>query len=264
MKKHRIALLAFTLTSVAALASANAADMYITGPAGPGGYKDAPHVASWAGFYAGVNGGYGWSASNGLVDPDDHVCFRGVSPSGGFGGGQIGYNWQGLWNPNLVLGLEADIQGGGIDEKKSEGASFFSFESENSRLDYFGTVRGRLGYAFGSSLLYATGGFAYGGLHNEFDGVVASKNGLVLLEWKNNGTATGYVAGGGYEYKFNPAWSLKAEYQYIDLGRNDMTHFFSPGHVVSICFDDTCKNDAFHTVRAGLNYHFGTAYEPLK
>jgi outer membrane immunogenic protein len=248
MKKYRVGLLAFTLTSVAALASANAADMYVAPPAGPGGYKDAPYVARWAGFYAGVNGGYGWSDHNdqfAVLPP-----FGGIDPKGGFGGGQIGYNWQGVWHPNLVLGVEADIQGAGIEDKRTAfGVDF------KSSLDYFGTVRGRLGYAFGSSLLYATGGLAYGGIHNEIS--------AAPVFFKKDVTATGYAVGGGWEYKFNPAWSLKAEYQFIDLGRND------PALAgVNLCTAAAgalkCSDDAFHTIRAGVNYHFGSTYVPLK
>jgi outer membrane immunogenic protein len=252
MKK---ALLGLTLTSVGALASANAADMYVPGPAGPGGYKDAPYVASWAGFYAGVNGGGAWSEfSDKFAVPNQN--FGGISPSGGFGGGQIGYNWQGVWHPNLVLGVEADIQGAGIEDKKSVN----SFDFFRSRLDFFGTVRGRIGYASGPSLLYATGGFAYGGIHNEFNdgGIVDAKS----------GTATGYTVGGGYEYKFNPAWSLKVEYQYINLGRSDPPLPLGVLGVTTVCnpaFEAAkCEDDALHTVRAGLNYHFGSGYAPLK
>ncbi len=85
-----------------------------------------------------------------------------------------------------------------------------------SELDWFGTVRGRIGYAFDTSLVYFTGGFAYGGLDNQID-----IDHLEYWRYQNDGTATGYVLGGGYEYKFSLAWSVKAEYQYINLGRND-------------------------------------------
>src|SRR5258706_13123413 len=103
----------FGLTLISALAlgafSANAADMYRAAPAG--GYKDEPvYVANtWTGFYVGVNGGYGWTPSDSTFGTD-------FSPSGGFGGGQIGYNWQGAFGlgSHLVLGVEADIQGAGI------------------------------------------------------------------------------------------------------------------------------------------------------
>src|SRR5262249_15511246 len=134
--------------------------------------------------------------------------FTGLRPEGGFGGGQIGYNVQ---RGNLVFGIEADIQGSGIGDKGFV-ATLAGFKSD---LDYFGTVRGRLGYALGTSLLYATGGFAYGGIRNEID------TAFPVIAFKSHETATGYTIGGGWEYMFSPAWSVKAEYQYINLGKND-------------------------------------------
>ena len=231
----------FASASVLALtAAAHAADIYVSAPAGPGGYKDT-WSPTWAGFYVGVNGGWAWAAKDQWVDPV--VNFSGIRPEGGFGGGQIGYNWQ---SGHFVLGAEVDIQGAGISDKGRDPPFTDTFKS---RLDYFGTVRGRLGYAFGSSLLYATGGFAYGGIKNDLD------------IFKNHETATGYTIGGGWEYKFSPAWSVKAEYQYINLGRND-PHF--NGANVCTIPGLRCEDDAFHTVRAGVNYHIGTAYLPLK
>jgi outer membrane immunogenic protein len=231
--------------AVALVTSAKAADVY---PRGGGSLKDGPSYAgvSWAGFYAGVNGGGAWS------DQSDKFAFAptafgGISPSGGFGGGQIGYNWQGIWHPNLVLGAEADIQGAGIDDKATDVQGNVGLHTVKSSLDFFGTVRGRLGYASGPSLVYATGGFAYGGIKNKVDGNESS------------GTATGFAVGGGWEYKFNPAWSAKVEYQFIDLGRND-----PPSGGRPVCSFLKCEDDAFHTVRAGLNYHILPGYEPLK
>jgi outer membrane immunogenic protein len=206
------------------------------------------HPFSWTGFYIGVNAGYGWS------DSSDKFAltatgFHGLEPEGGFGGGQIGYNWQ---SANLVLGVEADIQGSGIEDKATDAiGNIFK-----SRLDYFGTVRGRLGYAFGPSLLYATGGFAYGGIRNDAISVGP-------VPFKFSGTASGYVVGGGYEYKLNPAWSLKTEYQYINLGRNDPEN----AAFGSACkFGPKCEDDAYHTIRLGLNYRFDSdrRYAPLK
>src|SRR5215469_18821792 len=111
--KLRVGLIGFTLASLGALASANAADIYRGSP----GYKDVPYVPiDWSGFYVGVNGGGAWSNDNQLQDPT--IGFGGVSPSGGFGGGQIGYNWQGIWYPSVVLGFEADIQGSGISDRQ--------------------------------------------------------------------------------------------------------------------------------------------------
>jgi outer membrane immunogenic protein len=238
MKMYRVGLLAFTLTSVVALASANAADMY-PAPAGPGGYKDAPYVASWTGFYVGLNGGYGWNAkhSDDLVDP-----------TGGFGGGQIGYNWQGMWHPNLVLGIEADFQGAGISDSVT-GSSLLGPATLKSELEWFGTVRGRLGYAFGSALLYGTGGFAYGSVKNSLSTVIGNIS--------QSETQTGWVAGGGVEYKIAPAWSAKAEYQFLSLDASD------PNGAGPLGVGSGDRTEV-HTFRVGVNYFFGRGYAPLK
>ena len=79
------------------------------------------------------------------------------------------------------------------------------------------TVRGRIGYSLGQTLVYFTGGFAYGNKNNEFDDLTTGN------VYKDSGIHTGYVLGGGLEYKLTPSWSLKAEYQYIELGRGNAT-----------------------------------------
>ncbi len=193
---HRIILAAASV--VALTAAANAADMYR--PA-EGGYKDTPFVGvNWSGLYFGANGGYGEASNDSSI-------------SGGFGGGQIGYNIQ---RGNIVAGLETDIQGSSISG------------SNTATLDYFGTVRGRVGYAIDKALVYGTGGFAYGDFN------------------KGVGSVDGWVAGGGVEYKFNPSWSAKAEYQYLGLTKSG--------------YDNTGVN----TFRVGVNYFVGSTFEPLK
>jgi outer membrane immunogenic protein len=231
-----------------------AADIYSSG-----GLKDGPAVypgTSWTGFYIGINGGYGAQSADQLKTPD--WWFAGVRPEGGFAGGQIGYNWQAFGgNSRLVLGLEADVQLANISDSKTVVYDTYSASFE-SRLDWFGTVRGRLGYAVNSSaLLYFTGGFAFGSVHNsvsdQYDGYLFSKS----------ETATGYVLGGGLEYKWGPAWSIKAEYQYLNLGKNEPVA--NDGTTYSFYYGGAqVSDDAFHTVRVGLNYHVNRDYEPLK
>jgi outer membrane immunogenic protein len=207
-------LLGLTAISTAVF-SANAADTY-------GGLRDGPAYASaaWSGVYAGVNGGYGWTANGG------------IDASGGFGGGQIGYNWQ---RPGctLVLGIEADFQGAGISGSIVSGQTKIE-----DNLNWFGTVRGRLGYAMDSTLIYVVGGFAYGEVESK---LTPLQHGLALgVPSDVKETQTGFVLGGGIEHKFGPSWSVKAEYQYISLDAGD-----AAGPLGEI-----------HTVRAGLNYHF--------
>ena len=185
--------------------------------------------------------------------------FDGIGADGGFGGGQMGYNWQGFpGTPWLVAGVEADIQGSGIADKvvNVPGETF-----ENS-LDWFGTVRGRAGYATGGTLIYVTGGLAFGGLMQHTE----DKSFTPPATYKSDSTVGGYVLGGGVEYRFNPSWSLKAEYQYLNFGKNDPGLVSGPrGAPPTMAADlNTVSDDAFHTVRVGLNYWISPATVPLK
>ena len=219
---------------------------------------------TWTGFYIGGNGGYAWSPNNDQlrdVTNGPGNQFFGLSPEGGFGGGQIGYNWQ-IFGP-LVIGVEADIQGSAITDSFK-----WTLARQESDVDWFGTVRGRLGFAADRALFYATGGYAYGHVRNAELGI---GNGGSVNYIADN-TASGYAVGGGIEYKFSPAWSIKTEYQYFNLGLNDPVvvactfpcalgkslSSFGPGVTV--------RDDEFHTIRVGLNYHFGVddIYAPLK
>jgi outer membrane immunogenic protein len=270
---------------VALAASAHAADIY-SAP-GAGGYKDAyvPAAPLWSGFYLGVNGGYGWSAkkssagayadedpANIAVIPDETIGY--FNRNGGFGGGQIGYNIQ---RDHLLIGLEADLQGSALQGKRSVTAISDGVEipvpgeaittaKAKSELDYFGTVRGRVGFAADRALFYFTGGFAYGGakdsltttITNTPEGATPYSNTVT-----KKGTRTGYTLGGGVEYAVTPAWSLKAEYQYLDLGKvrledGDTLNNGTAGETASE------TNHTYHTVRLGLNYRLQQDYVPLK
>jgi outer membrane immunogenic protein len=195
-------------------------------------YEPAPHGAwNWQGLYLGVNAGYGWGK--------DNATLRGLgggggtlSPDGWFGGGQIGYNAQ--FN-SLVLGLEADLQRADIGDTTvlSGGQTLVTTD-----IEWFSTVRGRLGYAAGPALVYVTGGWAFADLRQG----VASPT---TFAWRD-GWETGYTVGGGVEWAFSPNWSLKSEYLYVDLGNQTLS---SPA--------GTYKTETdFHTARVGLNYRF--------
>ena len=105
-------------------------------------------------------------------------------------------------------------------------------------------------------LLYGTGGFAYGGVKNE----AIYTQGAFRYDASKNGTQTGYAAGAGLEYKINPAWSLKGEYQYVDLGSVTVSGVSNNG----LSFSSSSIDTNFHTVRVGVNYQFGRGYDPLK
>jgi outer membrane immunogenic protein len=112
-------------------------------------------------------------------------------------------------------------------------------------------VRGRAGYAVGSSLFYATGGFAYG----EVDTRIADLNPILTAGVTNDfsHTRAGWTAGAGIEHAFTwlgPNWTAKAEYLYVDLG--SMTDSYSDGFETRIF--TTHAQD--HVFRSGLNYRF--------
>jgi len=156
-----------------------------------------------------------------------------------------------------VLGLETDFQGSEINNRFSKIVPYFgpTFFDAKQGIDYFGTVRGRIGYATGNMLIYGTGGFAYGN--------VITKIRLANLGFtnflRNNETEAGYAVGGGLEYVFAPGWSVKLEYQYIDLGDQSLSNIAS-----NLRTDSTKVDNNFNTLRVGVNYHLQSDYVPLK
>jgi outer membrane immunogenic protein len=197
------------------------------------GYAPAPVYAApmftWTGFYIGVNGGYGGDKNTYSINGFGNIA---SITSGGFiGGGQIGYNYQFL-GTSIVAGLEADLQATNI-----EGKVTILGLGLGTKLDYLGTVRARLGYAFlPNALFYVTGGLAYGNVKTNVANIISF-----------GGTNTGWTAGAGIEYALTQNWSLKTEYLYVDLGKK--TNLLFPGLSVGV------KNTE-HIVRAGLNYRF--------
>ncbi len=172
-------------------------------------------VFSWTGFYIGANAGYGWGSGKDAAD------YYGLSPQGWFGGGQVGFNYQ--FANNIVAGIETDFQGGDISD---------TVGGLSSKVDWFGTVRGRLGYAFGRVLPYVTGGLAYG------------NNSIDNFGWSQSKTNVGWTAGAGIEYALTDHWTAKTEYLYTDLG--------------SSFYDNLGANAGAttQTARIGVNYKF--------
>ena len=217
---------------------------------------------TWSGFYVGVNLGYGWNEDN-----HDNFVLRETTerfttapdmrPEGGFGGGQFGYNWQtGPW----VWGIETDIQGADINQDRFNRCIDVACPggggiraNVRQEIDFFGTVRGRLGYAWDHALLYATAGFAYGGVNDRL--VVFNPATGFAAVFRRDETETGWTAGGGVEFAIDTRWSVKLEYQHIDLGSDRPNITVLPTPVTSF----TGKfEDAADTIRIGLNYRFGS------
>jgi outer membrane immunogenic protein len=251
------------------LGAASAADMAVKAPY----YKapPPPAVYSWTGWYVGVNGGYAWDNSTGnlnafsttpavnnfgpAVAAGGTPSFLGAKHEGGFGGAQVGYNWL---MSNWLLGAEADIQGGSIGQTSTivfpgGGGILPSVSTGRDHLDWFGTVRGRLGVVANSVLFYGTGGFAYGGVRTSVTNVFTPGTSGTFAG-NSSDTRVGWVAGAGVEWGFAPNWSVKGEYLHVDLGSSNTT-MFDP-----VNFPGAFATYRFHheldTARIGVNYHF--------
>lgn len=204
-------------------AGAYAADLPRKAPVQP----IAPvQMYNWTGFYVGVNLGGGWTnTSSGSINSD---------LSGVIGGGQLGYNWQA---GQILLGIEGDFQGSSQRSSGSATIGGIGFSGE-SKIPWFATLRGRLGYVSGPWLIYATGGGAW--INYELD--ITAPGGSV----SDHTTKSGWTVGGGVEWMFVPNWSAKLEYLYLDTDTTSVTLF-------GTTFDARAKQNI---VRAGLNYHF--------
>jgi opacity protein-like surface antigen len=245
-------------------------------------YIPPPPSFSWAGLYGGVNIGYGFGDGGqeygGLAYISPALVVRrstypGGSALGGtsnlngvLGGGQVGYNWQ--FSPWLVFGIETDIQASDVHDTVNSAAgvtdafgTHLQTATSTKSVDWYGTVRGRVGVApfIPNLLIYGTGGFAYGGVNH---GVGFADNGAGLpyggsvATAQYDSTSTGWTAGGGIEWSPTgfPAWSVKVEYLYVDLGNTTVSGVSVGGNPV---FGGTYSSPTrFHTVRAGLNWHF--------
>jgi outer membrane immunogenic protein len=122
-----------------------------------------------------------------------------------------------------VLGVEADIDWSHINGSVSScstktAAGVIDCSTSSGKIDDFGTVRGRLGYAFDNLLLYGTGGFAWA---NETVTDTETCNGTKCPKTSNvfainsassSATPDGWAAGGGLEWRFLPNWTLRVEY----------------------------------------------------
>lgn len=247
----------------------------------PARYTKAPPVLvspayNWSGFYVGVHAGYTFGDDDNVITTGQLAgnianVAGGARPGqvrlerdGFIGGGQMGYNWQ--FSPNWVFGVEADISYSDVRETVNVGTLSLPTavppnvplnNTFRSRMEYFGTVRGRIGYAWDRTMVYATGGLAYAEVENS--ATFFGPAGQAQFAGGVRRTETGYTVGGGIEHAFSPNWSMKAEYLYYDLGSNTVNVAFVPGGGGVGGYNTTFENDG-HIVRAGLNYKFGSAY----
>jgi outer membrane immunogenic protein len=255
MKRLLLASAAAIALSAPALAADLSARMPVKAPAYVAAY-------SWTGFYLGVNvGGAFGNVDESLAGVGPAPGFVGLGTvgngghlSGVIGGGQIGYNWQ---TGNLLFGVEADFQGSGErgDNAASGTCGPACTVSVSERMRWFGTARGRVGYAADRWLFYVTGGGAWQNLASDVSFVTPA--GAFGVE-SNSATRFGWTLGGGVETALWANWTGGVEYLYIDTGNFSNSASLTGalgGFPAGSTFTDTVrlKNNI---VRAKLNYRF--------
>lgn len=240
-----------------------AADLYNRGAPGYTSLKDEPGPVPsfvWSGFYVGVNAGYAKSGKGNRTDLT--LAASGVElgasgemePKGAFGGFTAGYNKQfGNW----VLGVEADLQAAGLDDKVNgfhDAAPGFPFTSRAStQTEWFGTLRARFGYAKERALFYVTGGLAFADTDYS---LTASNPTFGTVTITDSDVREGYVLGAGAEYMLNQNWTMKFEYQYLNFSDNLLFNQSTFNGEATGTFYKTDAELDFHTLRVGVNRKF--------
>lgn len=276
--------LATSLIALAAFAGgAHAADL--PRRAAPPVFAPVP-VFTWTGFYLGVNAGYAFEGrtsfrtfndatpgASALGVPGSRPPLATVRTEGVTAGGQVGYNYQFTPGSGVVVGIEADaaytdLVGGTAVILTNPANGVARLSTFRSQLDFLGTVRGRIGYAFDRVLVYGTGGLAYGDLRTAtvFYQGTAVDTPLNYVGARSN-IDLGYAVGGGIEYALptdsflnvfrSSAVTVKVEALYYDLGSRNVpvASIGVPGTVGA--YGGRVSTDGV-LARAGLNFKFGT------
>jgi outer membrane immunogenic protein len=233
------AVLAGTLLSGVAMAADIPAPVYKARPA-------AAVVHDWTGFYVGANWGRatGHSRQHRTTPPPNVPTSTNaeISDQGFTGGIQAGFNWQ--LAPAWLVGIEGDFGYLGIKHTQED---WFDTVLFGVKADRYATIRGRLGYVTGPSLLYVTGGAAFVHVENTQGGDTSTG----IAPVTHSATKTGWTLGAGIETKLTRNWSSKSEFLYIDAGNSSFASNPYAGTDAPVF-----KNE-FYVVKSGLNYRFG-------
>ncbi|WP_346907011.1 outer membrane protein [uncultured Roseibium sp.] len=195
--------------------------------------QDMSQPANWAGFYAGVEAGYGFGTAEWRNEPVGVPINADLD--GVFGGVQGGYNFQ---HGNFVFGpsaafLLSGIEGNGI----YRAPPFFGAtirQDRTSNLEWLGLLNAKAGYDFNGWLPYVTGGLAIGqvkGTSGAFNETTGTAFGTTE---SSRETHLGFNIGAGLETKITSNLSLGAEYKYVDLGQSTYTFPTQASRKVSV------------------------------
>jgi outer membrane immunogenic protein len=277
-----VALLAFGMSGAMAEEMAIPPSQFIT--------AKVPYLA-WTGFYVGINGGFAWSNSSVAFAANDAASLAGTCGGGGapkgqcinsvdfrrdgaVAGGQFGYDWQ--VNSHWLVGAEADYQWSNLDGSVSSSFRLGNVGASNmvasQTVDSFGTVRARAGVLLAPPLLlYGTGGFAFGQVHETLSvPAVATKGltaggfsyactiGTACFAGSASQTLFGWSAGAGAEYAITTNLIFRTELLYVHLSAPTVTvtATAAAAGTAPASFAAGFSSVYFAVMRAGLNYRF--------
>jgi outer membrane immunogenic protein len=211
-------------------------------------------IFTWTGFYVGGNVGYGIdhvSYPYDLFNGNSFIQNRdGLTESGPVLGGQVGYNYQlkglPLVGDHLVVGVEAFGEWSGVDGA-STSTTAGRVATFGTRIESYGGLVGRIGYAFDRLLVYLEGGIPFGVTKSYYS--VGSYSGSRTVARFQIGKQN--IVGAGLEYTFAENWSLRLDYLYSYVAAKWVE--FDPEPGVSFQY---LSRTSFHSARIGLDYHF--------
>jgi outer membrane immunogenic protein len=258
----------------------------------------APPPWSWQGFYAGGHVGYAFGGSDlnlysdllyewrrgGNNNSDERgPGFDSGSATTGldnrwFGGVHAGYNVQrGIW----IYGIEADVNFGSSSSSTAYVSTAATKDPEeppltfgdawaSSKLEWYSTVRGKIGVANDRWMYYVTGGLAFGDISTsggvtatiiDDDGVVVDRR---TVAYSDSKVQLGFAVGAGASYAVTSNVVLGFLYQYVNLGsvsaagtavayREFGNNFFDR----AAAYGKADTDFDFHTVRFSVSYLFG-------
>jgi outer membrane immunogenic protein len=197
---------------------------------------------TWTGFYIGADLGWSWGNDTTTEYSRGTNNFTGLlwnyKPSGVTGGAYAGANYQ---IGTVVLGVESDIEATGID------GGFYDVAkggAGNTRVDWQGSFRGRLGFAFDKVLFYGTGGLAFADISHTYTDLAPGTSETT------SALRTGWTAGAGVEAAFTEHLLVRAEYRYSEFG----SYRYDPSLIFTSLTGQ--QQPTFNTVRVGAAYKF--------
>jgi outer membrane immunogenic protein len=244
------------LGGVAALALASAACSAYAADLPPRVPVYTPPVVplySWTGFYMGVH--FGWATTRTDWTMNTPIANNAAifNADGIMGGGQMGYNFQ---SGNFLWGIEADFS-----TSDQDGAGLQTITpswTSATKINWFGSMAGRLGYVWDRALIYFKGGFAWAQETHQQSLTLAGNTNPIIISGLDT-FHTGWVAGVGVEVALWDNFTAKVEYNYFDLGTESLNFVNTSLGTTNrgALFDNFDIDQRFHLIKFGVNYRWG-------